>query len=116
VGLFLAGYGGLAGHTLKSIDGSVAWFDGHWPLALLLALGFLALHLDGTSSMIACLTPVPPTPAGFWECADGHGAASAGASAFLSSPVVHLQHPCHVNRIEAPDPDQSVSTFGPRSG
>ena len=39
LGLFLGGYL-LAGLSIWG------WFVGHWPLPLLLVLGFLALHLE----------------------------------------------------------------------
>ena len=41
VGLFLGGYG-LAALTIAG------WFVWGWPLPVLLATGFLALHLEGT--------------------------------------------------------------------
>ena len=53
VGLFLGGYG-LAALTIWG------WFVGQWPLPALLALGFLALHLEGTVIHDACHNAAHP--------------------------------------------------------
>ena len=53
VGLFLGGYA-LAALTIWG------WFVGHWPLTLLLATGFLSLHLEGTVIHDACHNAAHP--------------------------------------------------------
>ena len=103
VGLFLAGYG-LAALTIWG------WFVGGWSLPALLALGFLALHLEGTVIHEACHNAAHPTR--FWNAVMGHGAALLLGFSFPVFSRVHLQHHAHVNDPKH-DPDHIVSTFGP---
>ena len=103
VGLFLAGYG-LAALTIWG------WFVGGWSLPQLLALGFLALHLEGTVIHDACHNAAHPNR--FWNAVMGHGAALLLGFSFPVFTRVHLQHHAHVNDPKH-DPDHIVSTFGP---
>ena len=103
VGLFLGGYA-LA---LITIAG---WFLWGWPLPLLLASGFLALHLEGTVIHDACHNAAHPSR--FWNAVMGHGAALLLGFSFPVFTRVHLQHHAHVNDPKH-DPDHIVSTFGP---
>ncbi|MFM7435679.1 MAG: beta-carotene hydroxylase [Vulcanococcus sp.] len=103
VGLFLGGYG-LAALTI------VGWFVWGWPLPLLLATGFLALHLEGTVIHDACHNAAHPHR--FWNAFMGHGAALLLGFSFPVFTRVHLQHHAHVNDPKH-DPDHIVSTFGP---
>jgi len=103
VGLFLAGYG-LAALTIWG------WFVGGWSLPPLLALGFLALHLEGTVIHDACHNAAHPNR--FWNAVMGHGAALLLGFSFPVFTRVHLQHHAHVNDPKH-DPDHIVSTFGP---
>ena len=103
VGLFVAGYG-LAALTVWG------WFVGQWPLAVLLALGFVALHLEGTVIHDACHNAAHPSR--FWNAVMGHGAAILLGFSFPVFTRVHLQHHAHVNDPKL-DPDHIVSTFGP---
>ncbi len=66
VGLFLGGYA-LAALTIWG------WFVGGWSLPVLLGLGFLALHLEGTVIHDACHNAAHPHR--FWNAFMGHGAA-----------------------------------------
>ena len=66
VGLFLGGYA-LAALTIWG------WFVGQWPLPLLVLIGFLALHLEGTVIHDACHNAAHPNR--FWNAVMGHGAA-----------------------------------------
>ncbi|WP_399214072.1 beta-carotene hydroxylase [Synechococcus sp. RedBA-s] len=103
VGLFLGGYG-LAALTIWG------WFVPQWPLPLLLGLGFLALHLEGTVIHDACHNAAHPSR--FWNALMGHGAALLLGFSFPVFTRVHLQHHAHVNDPKR-DPDHIVSTFGP---
>ena len=103
VALFLGGYG-LAGLTIWG------WFVAGWPLPVLLALGFLALHLEGTVIHDACHNAAHPSR--FWNAVMGHGAALLLGFSFPVFTRVHLQHHAHVNDPQN-DPDHIVSTFGP---
>jgi beta-carotene hydroxylase len=103
VGLFLAGYG-LAGLTIWG------WFGAGWPLPVLLLLGFLALHLEGTVIHDACHNAAHPNR--LINAAMGHGAALLLGFSFPVFTRVHLQHHAHVNDPKH-DPDHIVSTFGP---
>ena len=103
VGLFLAGYG-LAALTIWG------WFVAGWPLPVLLATGFLALHLEGTVIHDACHNAAHPHR--FWNAVMGHGAALLLGFSFPVFTRVHLQHHAHVNDPKN-DPDHIVSTFGP---
>ena len=103
VGLFLGGYA-LA---VLSIAG---WFLWGWPLPVLLATGFLALHLEGTVIHDACHNAAHPSR--FWNAFMGHGAALLLGFSFPVFTRVHLQHHAHVNDPKN-DPDHIVSTFGP---
>ena len=103
VGLFLGGYL-FAGLTIWG------WFFGCWPLPLLLILGFLALHLEGTVVHDACHRAAHPNP---WiNQFMGHGSALLLGFSFPVFKRVHLQHHAHVNDPHH-DPDHIVSTFGP---
>jgi beta-carotene hydroxylase len=103
VGLFLGGYV-LAGITIAG------WFAWGWSLPLLLATGFLALHLEGTVIHDACHNAAHPNR--FWNAFMGHGAALLLGFSFPVFTRVHLQHHAHVNDPKN-DPDHIVSTFGP---
>jgi len=103
VALFLGGYG-LAALTIAG------WFLWGWPLPLLLASGFLALHLEGTVIHDACHNAAHPSR--FWNAVMGHGAALLLGFSFPVFTRVHLQHHAHVNDPKN-DPDHIVSTFGP---
>jgi len=103
VGLFLAGYG-LAALTIWG------WFVGQWSLPVLLALGFLALHLEGTVIHDACHNAAHPNR--ICNAVMGHGAALLLGFSFPVFTRVHLQHHAHVNDPKQ-DPDHIVSTFGP---
>ena len=103
LGLFLGGYL-LAGLAIWG------WFVGHWPLPLLVFIGFLALHLEGTVIHDACHNAAHPHR--FWNAVMGHGAALLLGFSFPVFTRVHLQHHAHVNDPKH-DPDHIVSTFGP---
>ena len=103
VGLFIGGYA-LAALTIYG------WFVGQWPLWLLLSLGFLALHLEGTVIHDACHNAAHPNR--IWNAVMGHGAALLLGFSFPVFTRVHLQHHAHVNDPKH-DPDHIVSTFGP---
>jgi len=103
VALFLGGYL-LAGLSIYG------WFAAGWPLPLLLLLGFLALHLEGTVIHDACHNAAHPHR--FWNAVMGHGAALLLGFSFPVFTRVHLQHHAHVNDPKN-DPDHIVSTFGP---
>ena len=90
VGLFLAGYG-LAALTIWG------WFVGQWSLPVLLALGFLALHLEGTVIHDACHNAAHPnriinaviyTPDAFRSAVRTGDGFAMGV---LASPVVPLR-------------------------
>jgi len=101
--LFLGGYG-LAAITIAG------WFAWGWPLPVLLATGFLALHLEGTVIHDACHNAAHPSR--FWNAFMGHGSALLLGFSFPVFTRVHLQHHAHVNDPKN-DPDHIVSTFGP---
>ena len=103
VGLFLGGYV-LAGLTIWG------WFVGQWSLPLLVLVGFLALHLEGTVIHDACHNAAHPNR--FWNAFMGHGAALLLGFSYPVFTRVHLQHHAHVNDPKH-DPDHIVSTFGP---
>ena len=103
VGLFFSGYL-LAAITVWG------WFVGQWPLYLLVALGFLALHLEGTVIHDACHQAAHPNR--FCNAVMGHGAALLLGFSFPVFTRVHLMHHAHVNDPRN-DPDHIVSTFGP---
>ena len=87
VGLFLGGYA-LAALTIWG------WFVGGWPLPLLLASGFLALHLEGTVIHDACHNAAINR----WiNQAMGHGSALLLGFSFPVFTRVHLEHHAHVN-------------------
>jgi beta-carotene hydroxylase len=77
---------------------------------VLLALGFLALHLEGTVIHDACHNAAHPSR--IWNAVMGHGAAMLLGFSFPVFTRVHLQHHAHVNDPKR-DPDHIVSTFGP---
>ncbi len=103
VWLFLGGYC-LAVLTIWE------WYQGDWPLPLLVGLAFLALHMEGTVIHDACHNAAHPNK---WiNQAMGHGAAILLGFSFPVFTRVHLQHHSHVNDPKN-DPDHIVSTFGP---
>jgi len=86
------------------------WYRGVWPLPLLVATAFLALHIEGTGIHDACHKAAHPVP---WiNQAMGHGSAILLGFSFPVFTRVHLQHHIHVNHPKN-DPDHIVSTFGP---
>ncbi len=103
VGLFVGGYC-LAGLSIWQ------WYEGNWPLPVLVALAFLALHMEGTVIHDACHNAAHPNR---WaNQAMGHGAAILLGFSFPVFTRVHLQHHSNVNDPKN-DPDHIVSTFGP---
>ncbi len=103
LGLFLGGYG-IASLTIWQ------WYKGDWPLPVLVALAFLALHMEGTVIHDACHKAAHPNK---WiNQIMGHGAAILLGFSFPVFTRVHLQHHSHVNDPKN-DPDHIVSTFGP---
>ncbi len=103
VGLFIGGYC-LAGLSIWQ------WYQGSWPLPLLVGIAFLALHMEGTVIHDACHNAAHPNR---WiNQAMGHGAAILLGFSFPVFTRVHLQHHSHVND-PLNDPDHIVSTFGP---
>ncbi len=103
VGLFIAGYA-LASLTIWE------WYQGTWPLPVLVGMAFLSLHMEGTVIHDACHNAAHPNR---WvNQAMGHGAAILLGFSFPVFTRVHLQHHSHVNDPKN-DPDHIVSTFGP---
>ncbi len=103
VGLFLGGYA-LAFLAIWE------WYQGTWPLPVLVGIAFLALHMEGTVIHDACHNAAHPNR---WvNQAMGHGAAILLGFSFPVFTRVHLQHHSHVNDPKN-DPDHIVSTFGP---
>ncbi len=103
VGLFIGGYA-LAALSIWQ------WYQGTWPLPVLVGLAFLALHMEGTVIHDACHNAAHPNR---WiNQAMGHGAAILLGFSFPVFTRVHLQHHSHVNDPKH-DPDHIVSTFGP---
>ncbi len=103
VGLFLGGYA-LAALCIWE------WYQGTWPLPVLVGIAFLALHMEGTVIHDACHNAAHPNR---WiNQAMGHGAAIILGFSFPVFTRVHLQHHSHVNDPKN-DPDHIVSTFGP---
>ncbi len=103
VGLFFSGYI-LAALSIWE------WYQGNWPLPVLVGLAFLALHMEGTVIHDACHNAAHPNK---WiNQAMGHGAAILLGFSFPVFTRVHLQHHSHVNDPKN-DPDHIVSTFGP---
>ncbi len=103
VGLFIGGYC-LAALSIWQ------WYQGNWPLPVLVALAFIALHMEGTVIHDACHKAAHPNR---WiNQAMGHGAAILLGFSFPVFTRVHLQHHSHVNDPKN-DPDHIVSTFGP---
>ncbi len=103
VALFIGGYC-LAGLTIWQ------WYQGVWPLPVLVGLAFLSLHMEGTVIHDACHKAAHPNQ---WiNQAMGHGAAILLGFSFPVFTRVHLQHHSHVNDPKN-DPDHIVSTFGP---
>lgn len=103
VWIFLGGYG-LAALAIYG------WFFAGWSLPLLLLLGFLALHLEGTVIHDACHNAAHPNR--IINAVMGHGAALLLGFSFPVFTRVHLQHHANVNDPKN-DPDHIVSTFGP---
>ncbi len=103
VGLFLGGY-------LLAALAIWQWYEGSWPLPVLVGIAFLALHMEGTVIHDACHQAAHPNR---WiNQAMGHGAAVLLGFSFPVFTRVHLQHHSHVNDPKN-DPDHIVSTFGP---
>ncbi|WP_320677532.1 beta-carotene hydroxylase [Prochlorococcus sp. MIT 1300] len=103
VGLFFGGYC-LAALTIWE------WYQGNWPLPVLVGLAFLSLHMEGTVIHDACHNAAHPNR---WiNQAMGHGSAILLGFSFPVFTRVHLQHHSHVNDAKN-DPDHIVSTFGP---
>ncbi len=103
VGLFITGY-------LLATLSIWQWYQGNWPLPVLVGLSFLALHMEGTVIHDACHNAAHPNR---WiNQAMGHGAAILLGFSFPVFTRVHLQHHSHVNDPNN-DPDHIVSTFGP---
>jgi len=103
VGLFLGGYA-LAALSIWQ------WYQGNWPLPVLVALAFLALHMEGTVIHDACHNAAHPNK---WiNQIMGHGAAILLGFSFPVFTRVHLEHHKYVNHPKN-DPDHIVSTFGP---
>ncbi len=103
VGLFFGGY-------LLAALAIWQWYQGIWPLPVLVGLAFLALHMEGTVIHDACHNAAHPNR---WiNQAMGHGAAILLGFSFPVFTRVHLQHHSHVNDPKN-DPDHIVSTFGP---
>ena len=103
VGLFLGGYA-MAGLTIWQ------WCYGDWTLQVMVAMAFMALHMEGTVIHDACHNAAHPNR---WiNEAMGHGAAILLGFSFPVFTRVHLQHHSHVNDPNN-DPDHIVSTFGP---
>ena len=103
VGLFLGGY------VLAAIS-IWQWYQGTWPLPVLITLAFLALHMEGT--VIHDATHNAAHPNRWVNQAMGHGSAILLGFSFPVFKRVHLQHHSHVNDPNN-DPDHIVSTFGP---
>ncbi len=103
VGLFLGGYA-LAALSIWQ------WYQGTWPLPVLIGLAFLALHMEGT--VIHDATHNAAHPNRWINQAMGHGSAILLGFSFPVFKRVHLQHHSHVNDPKN-DPDHIVSTFGP---
>ncbi len=103
VGLFLGGY-------CLAFLAIWEWCNGSWPLPILVAIAFTALHMEGTVIHDACHNAAHPNR---WvNQAMGHGAAILLGFSFPVFTRVHLQHHSHVNDPKN-DPDHIVSTFGP---
>lgn len=103
VGLFLGGY-------LLAFLAIWEWYQGVWPLPILVGVAFLALHMEGTVIHDACHNAAHPNR--IINQAMGHGAAILLGFSFPVFTRVHLQHHSHVNDPKN-DPDHIVSTFGP---
>ena len=103
VGLFIGGYA-LAALSIWE------WYQGNWPLPILVGLAFLALHMEGTVIHDACHNSAHPNR---WiNQLMGHGAAILLGFSFPVFTRVHLEHHKYVNDPKN-DPDHIVSTFGP---
>ena len=103
VGLFIGGY-------LLAIISIWQWYEGNWPLPVLVSLSFLALHMEGTVIHDACHNSAHPNK---WiNQFMGHGAAILLGFSFPVFTRVHLEHHKYVNDPKN-DPDHIVSTFGP---
>ncbi|ABX08190.1 beta-carotene hydroxylase [Prochlorococcus marinus] len=103
VALFLGGY-------LIAFLTIWQWYEGDWPLPVLVGMAFLSLHMEGTVIHDACHKAAHPNK---WiNQAMGHGAAILLGFSFPVFTRVHLQHHSHVNDPKN-DPDHIVSTFGP---
>ena len=107
VGLFLGGYA-LAALTIWG------WFVGQWPLPLLVLIGFLALHLEGTVIHDACHNAAHPNR--FWNAVMGHGAALLLGFSYPVFTRVHLQHHARggrkLDRHHVPAADLLADAFG----
>ncbi len=103
LGLFLGGY-------LLAALSIWQWYEGNWPLPVLVGLAFLSLHMEGTVIHDACHNSAHPNR---WiNQLMGHGAAILLGFSFPVFTRVHLEHHKYVNDPKN-DPDHIVSTFGP---
>ena len=99
----------IGGYLLATIS-IWQWYQGNWPLQVLVALAFLALHMEGTVIHDACHNSAHPNR---WiNQFMGHGAAILLGFSFPVFTRVHLEHHKYVNHPQN-DPDHIVSTFGP---
>ena len=101
--LFIGGY-------VLAIISIWQWYKGQLPLPALVAMAFLALHMEGTVIHDACHNAAHPNK---WiNQFMGHGAAILLGFSFPVFTRVHLEHHKYVNDPKN-DPDHIVSTFGP---
>ena len=99
----------LGGYALATLS-IWQWYQGNWPLPVLVGLAFLSLHMEGTVIHDACHNSAHPNR---WiNELMGHGAAVLLGFSFPVFTRVHLEHHKHVNDPKN-DPDHIVSTFGP---
>tara|TARA_B100000214_G_scaffold370069_1_gene344123 strand:- start:848 stop:1888 length:1041 start_codon:yes stop_codon:yes gene_type:complete len=99
----------ISGYLLAALS-VWQWYEKNWPLPVLVALAFLALHMEGTVIHDACHNAAHPNR---WiNQAMGHGAAILLGFSFPVFTRVHLEHHKYVNDPKN-DPDHIVSTFGP---
>ena len=86
--LFFGGY-------LLAIISIWQWYQGNWPLPILVALAFLALHMEGTVIHDACHNAAHPNK---WiNQFMGHGSAILLGFSFPVFTRVHLEHHKYVN-------------------
>ncbi len=103
LGLFIGGY-------ILAFLSVWQWYQGNWPLPVLVTLAFLSLHMEGTVIHDACHNAAHPNK---WiNQFMGHGSAILLGFSFPVFTRVHLEHHKYVNHPKN-DPDHIVSTFGP---